>query len=75
VDVATASLLDRDVDVLWVAPKAAQLDSALELAPADRVGDAVVVPLASLSGPVRARRRSRMNCAGQGSTSRSHPTT
>jgi 2-dehydropantoate 2-reductase len=45
VDVATASLLDRDVDVLWVAPKAAQLDSALELAPTDRVGDAVVVPL------------------------------
>ena len=45
VDVATASLLDRDVDVLWVASKAAQLDAALELAPADRVGHAAVVPL------------------------------
>jgi 2-dehydropantoate 2-reductase len=45
VDVATASRLDRDVDVLWVAPKATQLVAALELAPADRVGDAVVVPL------------------------------
>jgi 2-dehydropantoate 2-reductase len=45
VDVATASLLDREVDVLWVAPKATQLDAALELAPADRVGDAAVVPL------------------------------
>ena len=44
-DVATASLLDRDVDVLWVAPKATQLDAALALAPADRVGDATVVPL------------------------------
>jgi 2-dehydropantoate 2-reductase len=32
-------------DVLWVASKAAQLDAALELAPADRVGHAAVVPL------------------------------
>jgi 2-dehydropantoate 2-reductase len=45
VDVATASLLDREVDVLWVTPKATQLEAALELAPAERVGDAVVVPL------------------------------
>jgi len=45
VDVATASLLDRDVDVLWVTPKATQLNEALELAPAGRVGDATVVPL------------------------------
>jgi 2-dehydropantoate 2-reductase len=45
VDVATASALDRDVDVLWVTPKATQLDAALELAPPALVGDAVVVPL------------------------------
>jgi 2-dehydropantoate 2-reductase len=45
VEVATAAVLDREVDVLWVTPKAAQLEAALELAPADRVGDAAVVPL------------------------------
>jgi 2-dehydropantoate 2-reductase len=45
VDVATASVLDREVDVLWLAPKATQLAAALELAPPRSVGDAVVVPL------------------------------
>lgn len=45
VEVATASALDREVDLLWVAPKATQLEAALELAPPDRVGEAVVVPL------------------------------
>lgn len=45
VEVGTASALDRDVDVLWVTPKATQLASALELAPPERVGEAVVVPL------------------------------
>lgn len=45
VDVATAPALDRDVDALWVTPKATQLDAALELAPPERVGDAVVVSL------------------------------
>lgn len=45
VGVATASRLDREPDVLWVTPKATQLESALELAPATVVGDAVVVPL------------------------------
>jgi 2-dehydropantoate 2-reductase len=45
VDVATASVLDRAVDVLWVTPKATQLEGALELAPRGRVGEAVVVPL------------------------------
>jgi 2-dehydropantoate 2-reductase len=44
VDVATAGALDRQVDVLWVTPKATQLEAALELAPAATVGDAVVVP-------------------------------
>lgn len=45
VDVATAPALDRAVDVLWVTPKATQLEAALELAPAEDVGEAVVVPL------------------------------
>ena len=45
VEVATASALDREVDVCWVTPKATQLEAALELAPAERVGDAVLVPL------------------------------
>src|SRR5262249_5742873 len=35
----------RDVEVLWVTTKATQVDAALELAPPDRVGRAVVVPL------------------------------
>lgn len=43
--VSTAPSLDREVDVLWVTPKAPQLEAALELAPAERVGEAVVVPL------------------------------
>ena len=33
VDVPAASVLDREVDVLWVATKATQLESALALAP------------------------------------------
>jgi 2-dehydropantoate 2-reductase len=45
VEVSTTSMLDREVDVLWVTPKAPQLASALELAPAERVGEAIVVPL------------------------------
>src|SRR5690349_1315151 len=45
VDVATAPTLDREVDVLWVTVKAPSLEAALELAPADRVGEAVVLPL------------------------------
>jgi 2-dehydropantoate 2-reductase len=45
VDVATVSALDRDVDVLWVTPKAMHLEAALELTPPALVGDAVVVPL------------------------------
>jgi 2-dehydropantoate 2-reductase len=44
-DVELASQLDRDVDVVWVSPKAPQLDAALGLAPPERVGAAVVVPM------------------------------
>lgn len=43
--VAAASVLDRPVDVLWVATKATSLEPALELAPAEMVGEAVVIPL------------------------------
>lgn len=45
VDVATAAALDRDVDVVWVTPKATQLEAALELARPERVGKAIVVPV------------------------------
>lgn len=45
VEVATASALEREVDVLWVTPKATQLEAALELAPPDIVGECVAVPL------------------------------
>ena len=44
-DVPATSILDRSVDVLWVTPKATQLDGALALVPPDRLGDAAVVPL------------------------------
>jgi 2-dehydropantoate 2-reductase len=45
VNVATASALDREVDILWVTPKATQLEAALELAPPERAEGAVVVPM------------------------------
>jgi 2-dehydropantoate 2-reductase len=45
VDVGAAAALEQQVDVLWVTPKATQLEAALELAPPERVGAAVVVPL------------------------------
>lgn len=44
-EVPAASVLDRDVDILWVATKATELGRALLLAPAERVGEALVVPL------------------------------
>jgi len=45
VDVPAATMLDREVDVLWVATKATQLEQSLALTPADVVGAALVVPL------------------------------
>ena len=45
VEVETASELDREVDVVWVSPKAPQLEAALERARPERVGAAVVVPM------------------------------
>jgi len=44
VEVPAAAQLDRTVDVLWVAPKAPALESALALAPPEQVGEAVVIP-------------------------------
>jgi 2-dehydropantoate 2-reductase len=45
VAVPAVTTLDREVDVLWVTPKATQLAAALTLAPPERVGGALVVPL------------------------------
>jgi 2-dehydropantoate 2-reductase len=45
VEVPAAPRLDREIDVLWVTPKATGLEPALALAPPDAVNDAVVVPL------------------------------
>lgn len=45
VEVPATHELDREVDVLWVATKATQLEQALTLAPATSVGTATVVPL------------------------------
>ena len=43
--VPAAPTLARSVDVLWVTPKATQLEAALELVPPDQLKEAVVVPL------------------------------
>lgn len=43
-EVEVAAELDREVDVLWVSPKAPDLDAALALTPPESVGAAVVVP-------------------------------
>ena len=45
VDVPASAALDGDVDALWVATKATQLEQALSLAPPEVVGDGLVVPL------------------------------
>ena len=45
VDVPAVLGLDSDVDVVWMATKAMQLESSLLLAPPERVGGAVVIPL------------------------------
>jgi 2-dehydropantoate 2-reductase len=45
VDVEAESQLSREVEVLWVTPKAVMLDAAVGLAPPERVGRAAVVPL------------------------------
>jgi 2-dehydropantoate 2-reductase len=45
VDVPSTTTLDREVDVLWVTPKATQLEAALELVPPERLAGALVVPL------------------------------
>ncbi len=45
VEVPAVSALDREVDVLWVTPKATHLAAALDLASAEVVADAQVIPL------------------------------
>jgi 2-dehydropantoate 2-reductase len=45
VEVPAVPVLDREVDVLWVTTKATQLEDALALAPPERVGQALVIPL------------------------------
>jgi 2-dehydropantoate 2-reductase len=45
VRVPAVSELDHEIDTLWVAVKAIQLEAALELAPPERVANATVVPL------------------------------
>ena len=45
IDVPATTTLDRDIDVLWIATKATQLQDALALAPPERVGNATVIPL------------------------------
>lgn len=44
-DVAAASVLGSEVDVVWVAVKATRLEAALALAPPESVADATVIPL------------------------------
>ena len=44
VEIRAATKLDRDIDALWVAVKATQLEAALPLVPANRVAGATVVP-------------------------------
>jgi 2-dehydropantoate 2-reductase len=44
-DVPATTTLDRDIDVLWIATKATQLQEALALAPPERVASAKVIPL------------------------------
>lgn len=45
VEVPAVSVLDREVDVVWVTPKVTQLHDALALAPSDVVRAARVIPL------------------------------
>jgi 2-dehydropantoate 2-reductase len=45
VDVPAVAVLDREVDALWVTTKATQLEASLALAPPERMGGAVVIPL------------------------------
>lgn len=65
VEVPATTLLDRDVDVLWLAIKATELEPALELAPPERVGNAIVIPLLNgIDHVVLLRRRYRNVVAG-----------
>ncbi len=45
VEVPAATVLGDAVDVIWVTPKATQLEAALALVPPERIGEAMLVPL------------------------------
>lgn len=45
VELSAAPTLEQEIDALWVAVKAMQLEQAVELAPPERMGRATVVPL------------------------------
>lgn len=45
VEVPATTNLEREIDALWVAVKAMQLQAAVRLAPPERVGSAIVIPL------------------------------
>src|SRR5262245_60259966 len=45
VDVPGASTVGHDIDVLWLATKATQLEPALARVPSERVREATVIPL------------------------------
>lgn len=45
VELPAAPTLEQEIDALWVAVKAMQLEQAVELAPPERMGRATVVPL------------------------------
>jgi 2-dehydropantoate 2-reductase len=64
VDVPGAAVLADAVDVLWVAPKATQLEPALALAPSDAVGEATVVPLLNGVDHMALLRRRYANVVG-----------
>jgi len=61
VAVPAAPTLEHEIDALWVAVKAMQLEGALELARADRVADATVVPLLNGTDHLRVLRRRYTN--------------
>jgi 2-dehydropantoate 2-reductase len=64
VAVPGSSLLEQEVDVLWVATKATQLEQALALAPPETVGAATVVPLLNGVDHIELLRRRYRNVVG-----------
>jgi 2-dehydropantoate 2-reductase len=63
VAVPATGALDRPVDVLWIATKAHQLESALALASREAVGDATVIPFLNGVDHMKVLRRHYRNVA------------